>query len=197
MEFNELLKKRRSIYALSDKVEVKDQIIIDALANAINNAPTAFDSGATHIIVALGEKHHFVWDLTEKTLKKIVPENKFASTKVKLETFRKGYGTILVFKDLEKIDELKKAYPGFANRQDDWGEQNIGILVYSLWLSLYNVGLGGSIQHYDPLIDEGIKKEFKVPEGWKLETEMVFGNVLLDPPAKEYDPLESRLIVSK
>lgn len=197
MEFHELLLKRRSVYSLSDEVTIDEKTLKDGLALAIQNAPTAFDSRATHIIIALGENHHFVWDTTMKTLKEIVPEKKFPATKAKLETFRKSYGTILVYKDLIAIEELKASFPTFAGRQDDWGEQNIGILVYALWLELANLGLGASIQHYDPLIDKGLEERFKTPASWKLETEIVFGKTLMEPMKKEYDELDSRLKIAK
>lgn len=197
MEFNSLIKTRRSIYTINDNVTIDDGVLLEAFGEAIANAPTAFDSRATHVIVALGDKHHFVWDLTKKTLQAIVPAPKFASTEAKLKMFDKGYGTILVFKDEKKIDDLKKQYPGFANRQDAWGEQNVGILVYALWLTIYNLGLSGSIQHYDPLIDEGIAKAFKVEEGWKLETEMVFGKAYAPAGEKDFDPLEDRITIVK
>lgn len=197
MEYNKLIETRRSNYALENKAVVKDEELIKELEKVIKNAPTAFNSQATHIIVALGKKHELVWDITHDTLEKIVPFERFKTTASKLQMFKNGYGTILVFKDEKKIADLKKAFPGFANRQDGWGEQNIGILVYALWLALYNLGYSGNIQHYDPLIDEKIKEEFKVPEDWKLETEMVFGKAKAEAGEKPFDDINTRIQVAK
>jgi predicted oxidoreductase (fatty acid repression mutant protein) len=197
MEFTELLKARKSDYALENKKVVADEILIKALEEAIKQAPTAFNSQATHIVIALGKNHEYVWDVTHDTLKKIVPTDKFAKTEAKLNMFKNGYGTILVYKDEKKIEELKKAFPGFASRQDYWGEQNIGILVYALWLSLYNIGYHANIQHYDPLIDEELAKRFDIPSDWKLETEIVFGKSTSDLSDKPFDPIETRVRIAK
>ncbi|MFA6624945.1 MAG: nitroreductase family protein [Bacilli bacterium] len=196
MEFQKLIKQRRSVYALDNKSPVSDEKIVEAVKNVILNAPTAFDTQATHVVIALGDKHRLVWDITKNTLKKILPEERYVKTEKKLDVFQAGYGTVLVYKDLNKIEELKKGFPAFANRQDDWGEQNIGILVYGLWLALTELGLGVNIQHYDPLIDEEIKKNFPVKEGWKLETEVVFGAIKANPGEKKQTNIDERVAVS-
>lgn len=38
-------------------------------------------------------------------------------------------------------------------------------------------GLGASLQHYNPLIDQEIAERFDIPDSWQLRAEMPFGNV--------------------
>ena len=57
------------------------------------------------------------------------------------------------------------------------------------------MGLGVNLQHYNPLIDDEIKKYFKVPDSWTLVAEMVFGELL--EPAKPIEklPIDERVKV--
>src|SRR5574344_2112869 len=192
MEYLDLITKRRSSYVLEHNSVVDDKTLINNLTKVILEAPTAFNSMATHIVIALNDNHYFVWDTIKSSLKKILPNEVFKKTELKLNVFKEAYGTILIYKDIDRINELKKDYPKFANRQDDWGEQNIGILVYGLWLELVNLGYGCNMQHYDPLPDKEIAKRFNLPDTWKLEAEMVFGKEKSKPGNKDYLPKEDR-----
>lgn len=56
-------------------------------------------------------------------------------------------------------------------------------------------GLGASLQHYNPLIDEGICKAWGVPSKWELKAQLVFGKPVGQPAEKTFQPLEDRLKV--
>jgi predicted oxidoreductase (fatty acid repression mutant protein) len=53
------------------------------------------------------------------------------------------------------------------------------------------------LQHYNPLIDEAVAKEFKVPSSWRLAGEMVFGTEVAKPGEKDYTPIDERVLVEK
>ena len=40
---------------------------------------------------------------------------------------------------------------------------------------------GANLQHYNPLIDEEVKKCFELPEHWILNAQMVFGTPVKEP----------------
>jgi len=46
----------------------------------------------------------------------------------------------------------------------------------SAWTALANAGVGASLQHYNPLIDAAVAREWKVPAYWKLRAQMPFGS---------------------
>jgi len=71
------------------------------------------------------------------------------------------------------------------------------MLQYIVWTSLEVEGLGVSLQHYNPLIDEDVKKEWDVPENWKLVAQMPFGNVVSKPDEKSFQPLNERVRVNR
>ena len=62
-----------------------------------------------------------------------------------------------------------------------------------VWTGLEAEGLGASLQHYNPLIDDEVKTEWNVPANWKLIAQMPFGNPTAAPGEKEFQPLEERV----
>ena len=58
---------------------------------------------------------------------------------------------------------------------------------------LEDAGLGASLQHYNPLIDEAVAREWKLPASWKLTAQMPFGSPECKPDEKTFLPLDGRL----
>ena len=54
-------------------------------------------------------------------------------------------------------------------------------------------GLGASLQHYNPLIDEAVAREWQLPASWKLTAQMPFGSPECKPDEKTFLPLDGRL----
>jgi predicted oxidoreductase (fatty acid repression mutant protein) len=53
-----------------------------------------------------------------------------------------------------------------------------------------------NLQHYNPLIDDEVKKVFEIPEHWILKAQMVFGTPTQEPgPKVQKVPMTDRLIV--
>ena len=65
----------------------------------------------------------------------------------------------------------------------------------AIWTMLEELGFGVNLQHYNPLIDESVAKEWNIPASWKLMAEMPFGTPLGGPGEKEFKPLEDRIKV--
>lgn len=90
---------------------------------------------------------------------------------------------------------MEADFPAYAANFAGWAEQAIGGAQQAVWEALAVQGLGASLQHYNPLIDEAIAKAFDIPETWQLRAEMPFGSV--EAPAGEKDvlPAEKRFKV--
>ena len=43
---------------------------------------------------------------------------------------------------------------------------------FAIWTMLEDAGLGASLQHYNPLIDEKVQNEWKLNPNWKLIAQM-------------------------
>ena len=54
-----------------------------------------------------------------------------------------------------------------------------------------------SYQHYNPLIDEAVAKQWHINPNWKLIAEMPFGTSTQEPGEKQFAPLEERILVFK
>jgi predicted oxidoreductase (fatty acid repression mutant protein) len=76
-----------------------------------------------------------------------------------------------------------------------WSLQSSGMLQFTIWTALEDAGLGASLQHYNPLIDDQVKSLWKLPDKWKLLAQMPFGKPLAAPSEKEFLPLEGRVKV--
>ena len=73
----------------------------------------------------------------------------------------------------------------------------IGGAQQAVWVALANEGVGASLQHYNPLIDEMIAKEFNIPANWKLRAQMPFGSIEAPAGEKEFMADEDRFRVEE
>lgn len=195
MEFYEAMKKRRSRYDITDASPLSEQRLQEILTHAITYTPSAFHSQSSRTVLLLGERHQKLWNIVLETLRTLVPAEKFASTEAKISSFAAGHGTILFFEDMETVETLQKNVPLYAENFPIWSLQSAGMLQYSIWTALSQEGLGASLQHYNPLIDEVVHAEFNVSSNWKLLAQMPFGTPASEPDVLSYKPIEERLIV--
>ena len=191
--FYEALKERRSIYAISKETTVSNERIQEVINEAVLHTPSAFNSQSARVVVLFGENHNKLWDITEASLKKIVPEENFAPTKEKIDSFRNGYASVLFFEDQNVVKNLQEQFSLYKDNFPVWSQQSSGMLQYVIWTSLAVEGLGASLQHYNELIEEDVAKEWNIPSGWKLVAQMPFGKPVSGAGEKEFMPLEERV----
>ena len=93
------MKNRRSIYNIDKNVSLSQDEISELVKEAVKESPSSFNSQTARAVVLFGASHNRLWDITEAALRKEVPtEEAFQSTKAKLDTFRAGYGTVLILR---------------------------------------------------------------------------------------------------
>jgi predicted oxidoreductase (fatty acid repression mutant protein) len=192
-DFYSAIKNRRSFYGISGESTISDDRIRQIIEQAVAVAPSAFHSQSARVVLLLGEHHTKLWDITMETLRKIVPEEKFSATEQKINSFRSGYGTVLYFEDQTIIEDFQKNFPTYKDNFPIWSQQSSGMLQYIIWTSLEEEGLGASLQHYNPLIDEEVKKQWNLPNSWKLIAQMPFGKPTAAPGEKKIKPLDERI----
>ena len=193
MNVIESIATRRSLYELDHKIKITPKQFRDFIALAQTNAPSPVNSQSTRIIVLTDAAHQKHWDEVEKILANIIPSEKFAPTATKLAKFRAAYATILLFEDGNVVNDLQNKYQLYATKYPDWAHQANAMLQYALWVGFESMGLGVSIQHYNPLIDEMVQQNWGAPATWQLITEMVVGNPLVPAKEKMILPLTERL----
>lgn len=194
-KFLELAEKRRSIYNLGDKKVLSEDKISEIVKNAVKHCPTAFNSQSGRVVVLFGENHKKLWNICVESLRKIVPEAVFANTEKKLNSFAAGYGTILYFIDDDATKQLQESFPTYKDNFPVWAEQANGMLQYMIWTALAEENVGASLQHYNPLIDDEVRKNWDIPASWRLIAQMPLGSI--DTPAgeKTFLPIDIRVKV--
>lgn len=190
--FLSAVKNRRTIYGIGKESPVPDLRIQEIVNEAVKYTPSAFNSQSARVVVLFGEHHNRLWDITAETLRKIVTGN-FAATEQKINGFRSGYGTVLFFDDQTVIESLQRQFPAYKENFPVWSHHASGMLQFVIWTALEAEGLGVNLQHYNPIIDDEVKKTWNIPQKWKLIAQMPFGNKVAEPQDKELQPLESRV----
>ena len=197
-KFKEALAHRRSYYALSNQSLISDEEIENIVKFAVKNTPSAFNSQSTRMVLLLGDQHVKLWNIVKDTLRKIVPTEAFKATKSKIDkSFASGYGSVLFFEDQKVVDELQKSFPLYQEKFPMWSQQTSAMHQLAVWIMLENAGFGASLQHYNPLIDEAVLKEWQLPESWTLNAQMPFGIPVQEPGVKEFNPVEERVRIFK
>ena len=197
MTLLELAQKRRSCYALTNTIPFTEEQLVSLVQTAVKYAPSAFNSSSSRVLVLLREKHHAFWRLTQNELQKIIPPEKFTPTAEKLAAFDKAFGTLLFFEDWTIVENLQNRFPAYKDNFPTWAYQANAMLEYVIWTALAEQKIGASLQHYNPLVNAAVQREFKVPSTWKLIAQMPFGEVTVPPEEKTFLPLDPRVRVEK
>ena len=192
-DFFSTLKERRTYYGINKDVQVSDERIKEIVEFAVKYTPSAFNSQTARIVVLTGESHDKLWDITTETLRDLVGNGDFSATQQKMDSFKSGYGTVLFFEDEAIIKSLQEQFSTYADNFPVWSNQASGMHQLVVWAALESEGLGASLQHYNPLIDEQVKKQWNIPSNWKLIAQMPFGNPTGQPGDKEFMPVEDRV----
>ena len=196
--FKQALESRRTFDAIGNESPVSDDKIEEVVKFAVKNVPSAFNSQSTRVVVLLGENHKRLWNITKDILRSIVPADAFKGTENKIDNcFLSGHGTILFFEDQNVVKGLQNSYPSYADNFPVWSQQTSAMHQLAIWTMLEDLGLGVNLQHYNPLIDKDVAKEWSIPESWKLISEMPFGNPLSEPDVKQFSSIEDRVKVFK
>ena len=189
--YQEAVRNRRSIYKLGREIPVLQTEIIAAVERMTKEIPTPFNMQSARIVVTMLDHHENVWDITRSALQsidKLSPE-----TDAKIDGFSDAYGTILFFESSNMIKAMQDQFPLYKDNFPGWAMQANGMLQFAIWTALEDMGLGVNLQHYNPLIDEDIKKIFDLPDSWDLVAQMVFGEKLEDPAPVPKIPTGSRV----
>ena len=196
--FFDVVKRRRTRYALSKDSVISEERIQEIVSEAVKHSPSAFNSQSARVVVLFGEQHDRLWDIVKAELKKIMPPEGFGATEEKINgAFRSGYGTVMFFEDQSVVEGLQKQFPLYKDAFPVFSLNSAGMLQYVVWTALAEQGIGASLQHYNPVIDEAVRVAWDLPTSWKLSAQMPFGKPIADPVEKTFQAIESRVKVFK
>ena len=186
----ESLAQRRSIYGINRELPVPEAEVRRVIERAVELVPDAFNMRSQRVIVALGDKQHQLWDAVYNVFGGKVPREK-------INGFKAGAGTALYFYDENIVKAMQKQFPLYAANFTVWANQSNGMLQLSIWTALRELGVGANIQHYNPVIDDAVRKLFGVPESWILLAQMPFGGIVAEPDAKPGENIRERVRFDK
>lgn len=192
--FKDALKARRTFYQIDNKSTLSDKEIRDLIRFAVEYVPSAFNSQTTRVVLLTGRAHEKLWAIVKDTLRKLVPADAFARTEQKVDgSFACGYGTVLYFEDMSIVRGLQESFPAYKDNFPVWAEQTDAMHQLVIWTMLEGAGMGASLQHYNPLIDDEVRKTWNLPDDWKLIAQMPFGIPVAQPGPKEVISLDKRV----
>jgi predicted oxidoreductase (fatty acid repression mutant protein) len=85
---------------------------------------------------------------------------------------------------------MQEKFALYADRFPVWAGHSDAMHQFAIWTALEAEGLGCSLQHYNPLIDEKVRSAWGVSAEWELSAQLVFGAPVGDAGAKAFLPVE-------
>ncbi len=186
MSILEGLRARRSVYQLNKELPLAAEDVRKLIEEVTELVPDAFNMKSARVIIAFGEKQDALWDAIYEAF-----DGKVAREKI--DGFRAAAGTVLYFYDETVVAGLQEKFPRYASNFPVWANQANGMLQFSIWTALRERGIGANLQHYNPVIDDSVKKMFAVPDSWKLIAQMPFGGIAAPPEAKDPEDITQRV----
>ena len=190
MNFIEMIKRRRSVYNLSKQLPVFEDKMLEIVNDAVRYVPDAFNMKSQRVLVVMGRKND---EFRNAVYDSLVVDSGGRFSRDRTDSFMEGYGTILYFYDRDVVNEYKKKYVLYADKFHDWVMQSNAMLQFAIWTAFANVGIGASLQHYNPVIDDMVRNMFDLPESWVLVAEMPFGGIAAAPEPKEKEDVGPRI----
>lgn len=180
----EIIEKRRSIYAIGKHVKQTPEQLTEFIQNTIKLSPSAFNSQSSRAVILFNDQHQKFWNIVKDALKAFAKDKEAAAkTSAKIDSFAAGFGTVLFFEDQDVVKSMQQQFPLYADNFPVWSEHSTGIAQFATWTALSTIGIGASLQHYNPLVDEKVQATWNVPANWKLRAQLVFGSI--EAPAGE------------
>ncbi|MQZ57058.1 nitroreductase family protein [Acinetobacter junii] len=171
------IKARRTIYAIGKNVTVDQAKIEETIREAVKQSPSAFNSQTSRVVTLYGESHTNFWNIVREILRKIVPAEAFEGTNQKIDSFAAGFGTALFYEDQDVVKGLQEQFALYADNFPVWSEHSSAIAQFATWTALSEIGIGASLQHYNPIVDAEVAETYDIPANWKLRAQLVFGSI--------------------
>lgn len=183
-QFLDLIHNRRTIYAIGRNVQQTPEQLTDLIQAAIKQSPSSFNSQSSRAVILFNTAHEKFWNMVKEKLQSYAKDEAGAArTNARIDSFKAGFGTVLFFEDFDVVKSLQEKFPSYADNFPIWAEHSSAIAQFATWSTLNTEGLGASLQHYNPIVDEQVHAEWDIPKTWKLRAQLVFGSV--EAPAAE------------
>ena len=184
------LENRRTYYNINKELPVSEKEVIDQIEKLTELVPDAFNMKSSRVVIALGEKQDRLWDTIYDAFEGQVPRDKIGG-------FKAGAGTVLYFYDNKVVENMQIQFPLYAGNFPVWASQSSGMLQLAVWSGLRELGIGASLQHYNPVIDAKVQELFGLPGSYVLLAQMPFGGIVAEPETKEKEDISKRVKIER
>ncbi|OJD14894.1 hypothetical protein AJ78_04810 [Emergomyces pasteurianus Ep9510] len=191
-------KGRRSIYQLTNESTISDARIEELLSAVLLHTPSSFNSQSARIVLLLKDDHQKLWDIAREEASATLPPDIYQNLyNPRITLYRAAYGSALFYEDPAPLKAMQEKLPILKDKFPQWSEHSSGMHQYAAWTLFEAEGLGCNLQHYTPILDARISKEWNVPPEWSLKAQLVFGKPVGDGGIREktFEPLEKRIFV--
>lgn len=194
-EFKNVLKNRRSIYALGNNTDYSIEEIVATIRETQKEVPSAFNSQTSRLVVLDGEANVKFWNLILEVQKEVLDQGTWDFMSPIMEGAKGGVGTVLFFEDLDAVATM----PTQGQRTEAYKQNNSANSQYATWLALAEMNLGGSLQHfnvgYEQGFDKAVREMFNLPDSYELVAQMPFGSIEQAAGEKEHIDTEVQVQV--
>lgn len=99
-EFKNVIKNRRSIYALGTNSEYSIEEIVATIRETQKDVPSAFNSQTSRLVVLTGEANTKFWNLILDVQKEVLDQATWDFMSPIMEGAKNGIGTVLLIKSV-------------------------------------------------------------------------------------------------
>ena len=157
------------------------------ILSAVREAPSAFNSQSSRVVILLGAEHDAYWnDIVLPDLAKVMDAESLERQKERIAGFKAGYGTVLFFEDEAVITGFQKNIPQYAHMFGTWSHHGSGMSQIYVWNTVEAAGYGANLQHYGGVTESSLQTKYSLPPTWKAQAELVFGSVKSPAGEKTY-----------
>lgn len=189
-KYTDMIKKRRSYYDLKADQVISDSQVEDLVKEVVQLTPDAYNMQSTKTVLLMGEKSKAFWEKVNETFDNKIDPDKQAG-------FENARATVLFFIDQKIVEEMADQFPKYAENFSKFSLHASGMAQINMWNAFRQEGLGASLQHYSPAIDEWVRQDYDLPASWTLIAQMPLGAIGSEPEAKDKHPIEERVKIFK
>lgn len=178
MEYTEIIRERRSVYDLTDDVDISNEELKYFFEDILTYSPSSMNSQSTKIVLLLDEAGRNFWNKVKENARGNVNEEKFKG-------FINAKGTALIFYDGDIVSKLEEKFPSLKENFIRWAYENCAVVYTNIWNGLVSLNLGANLEHFNPFIESWVNDFYKLPKNFKLVAQMPFGGIISKPEEKK------------
>lgn len=134
----------------------------ERLLSAVRLTPAAYNLPPWQVVL-VHEQRAALWDEIAAGFAAQLDGERLARYHDRLAGFRPGVAVGLIFEDLRVAQTLREEKGASPELAQQFVQQALGMVQFSLWLALTAEGLATSLQHWDDLVGERVARFVGLP----------------------------------